>query len=101
MPIVTNSLGYSLACRCLSMPADDAQCADGVAEEYRSAAHEYLGRIPVEDKEAERRDEADLKVMLGGVKLARELVKMPAFDSFRGEEVSVGYRPDLAQYAGT
>lgn len=34
--------------------------------------------------------EADFKVLIAGIKLARELVKMPAFDSFRGEEVAPG-----------
>ncbi len=33
---------------------------------------------------------ADLKVLLAGVKLSRQLAKMPAFDSYRGEELVPG-----------
>ncbi len=33
-------------------------------------------------------EEADYQVLIGGIKLARELVKMPAFESFRGDEVA-------------
>jgi len=48
-------------------------------------------------------------VLLGGIKLARELVKMPAFDSFRDAEVSPGsdcvseadLRAFISQYAST
>ena len=48
-------------------------------------------------------------MLLGGIKLARELVKMPAFDSFRDVEVSPGsacvsdadLRGFISQYAST
>ncbi|MBA3870925.1 MAG: GMC family oxidoreductase N-terminal domain-containing protein [Anaerolineae bacterium] len=54
-------------------------------------------------------EEADFEVLLGGIKLARELVKMSAFDSFRDEEVSPGshctsesdLRAFISQYAST
>jgi choline dehydrogenase len=35
-------------------------------------------------------DERDWKVLVGGIKLAREMVKMPAFDAFRDEEACPG-----------
>ncbi|AFY31420.1 GMC family oxidoreductase [Calothrix sp. PCC 7507] len=35
-------------------------------------------------------NEADLQVLLAGVKLSRELMKMAAFDTYRGEEVLPG-----------
>ncbi|MFB2773234.1 GMC family oxidoreductase [Pelatocladus sp. BLCC-F211] len=34
--------------------------------------------------------EADLEVLVAGVKLSRQLAKMPAFDSYRGEELVPG-----------
>jgi choline dehydrogenase len=54
-------------------------------------------------------EESDFEVLLGGIKLARELVKMPAFDSFRDAEVSPGsdcisetdLRGFISQYAST
>lgn len=54
-------------------------------------------------------EEADFKVLVEGIKLARELVKMPAFDSFRDEEVGPGstattdddLRAYISRYAST
>jgi choline dehydrogenase len=37
-------------------------------------------------------DQADLEVLLAGVKLARNILKTKAFDAFRGEEVAPGDR---------
>jgi len=54
-------------------------------------------------------EEADFEVLVGGIKLARELVKMPAFDSFRDAEVAPGsacqtdadIRAFISRYAST
>ncbi len=54
-------------------------------------------------------EEADFEVLVGGIKLARELVKMPAFDSFRDTEVAPGsdctseadIRAFISRYAST
>jgi len=47
-------------------------------------------------------EEADFRVLIEGIKLARELVKMPAFDPFRGEEAAPGSacttEDDLREY---
>ncbi|MBI1278757.1 MAG: choline dehydrogenase [Anaerolineaceae bacterium] len=54
-------------------------------------------------------EEADFEVLVGGIKLARELVKMPAFDSFRDVEAAPGsdcttdveIRAFISRYAST
>ncbi len=42
-------------------------------------------------------NEADLQVLVSGVKLARQLVQMSAFDGFRGEEVVPGFQVQVEE----